>query len=69
LKLTDTAIRNARPGDRPRKLFDGDGLYLFISTTGHKAWRFKYYFDSKEKAPAVRPLSRDHTQGRPRPPP
>jgi integrase len=49
MKLTDTAIRNARPSDRLRKLFDGDGLYLSVSTTGHKAWRFKYYFDGKEK--------------------
>lgn len=49
MKLTDIAIRNARPGDRIRKLFDGDGLYLSLSTTGHKAWRFKYYVDGKEK--------------------
>jgi integrase len=49
MKLTDTAIRNVRPGERPRKLFDGDGLYLSVSTTGHKAWRFKYYLDGKEK--------------------
>jgi len=49
MKLTDTAIRNARPGDRLKKLFDGDGLYLAVSITGHKAWRFKYYFDGKEK--------------------
>jgi len=49
MKLTDTAIRNARPGDRPRKLFDGDGLYLYLSTTGHRAWRFKYYIDGREK--------------------
>src|SRR6202158_4875959 len=49
MKLTDTAVRNARACDRPRKLFDGDGLYLFLSTTGHRAWRFKYYIDGKEK--------------------
>jgi integrase len=49
MKLTDTAIRNARPGDRPRKLFDGDGLYLYLSTTGHRAWRFKYYTEGREK--------------------
>jgi hypothetical protein len=49
MKLTDTAIRNARPGDPPRKLFDGDGLYLFVSTTGHRAWRFKYYIEGREK--------------------
>ena len=49
MKLTDTAVLNSRPGDRPKKLFDGDGLYLFVSTTGHRAWRFKYYIDGKEK--------------------
>ena len=49
MKLTDTAIRNARPGHRPRKLFDGDGLYLYLSTTGHRAWRFKYYIEGREK--------------------
>jgi hypothetical protein len=49
MKLTDTAVRNARPGVRPKKLFDGDGLYLFVSATGHRAWRFKYYIDGKEK--------------------
>jgi hypothetical protein len=49
MKLTDTAIRNARVSERPRKLFDGDGLYLLVSPTGHRSWRFKYYFDGREK--------------------
>jgi hypothetical protein len=26
MPLTDTAIRNARPGEKPVKLFDGGGL-------------------------------------------
>ena len=49
MKLTDTAIRNARASERPRKLFDGDGLYLLVSPTGYRSWRFKYYFDGREK--------------------
>jgi len=49
MKLTDTAIRNLRPGDKPRKVFDGDGLYLYLSTTGHRSWRLKYRFAGKEK--------------------
>jgi len=49
MKLTDTAIRNARVSERPRKLFDGDGLYLLVSPTGYRSWRFKYYFDGREK--------------------
>jgi len=48
MKLTDTAIRNARVSERPRKLFDGDGLYLLVSPTGYRSWRFKYYFDGRE---------------------
>ena len=34
MKLTDTAVRNARPGDRPKKLFDGDGLYCSSQQPG-----------------------------------
>ena len=49
MKLTDIACRNARPGERPQKLFDGDGLYLRVSPTGHRSWRFKYYFQGREK--------------------
>jgi integrase len=49
MPLTDTAIRNAKPGEKPVKLFDKRGLYLEISPTGGKWWRLKYRFDSKEK--------------------
>jgi hypothetical protein len=49
MKLSDTAVRNVRASERPRKLFDGDGLYLLVSPTGHRAWRFKYYFGGREK--------------------
>jgi hypothetical protein len=34
-------------------LLEGGGLYLEISRTGGKLWRFKYYFDGKEKRLAV----------------
>lgn len=49
MPLTDTAIRNAKPGERTIKRFDGGGLYLEISPTGGKWWRLKYRFDGKEK--------------------
>lgn len=49
MPLTDTTIRNAKPGDKPVKLFDERGLYLEISPTGGKWWRLKYRFDGKEK--------------------
>ena len=49
MPLNNTAIRNARPGDKARKLFDGGGLYLEVSPSGGKWWRLKYRFDGKEK--------------------
>ena len=49
MPLTDTAVRNAKPGDKARKLFDSGGLYLEVAPTGGKWWRLKYRFDGKEK--------------------
>jgi integrase len=49
MPLTDTTIRNAKPSDKTRKLFDGGGLYLEVAPSGGKWWRLKYRFDGKEK--------------------
>jgi hypothetical protein len=52
MSLTDTAIKKAKPADKPLRLFDGDGLYLEVSPGGGKWWRFKYRFGGKEKREA-----------------
>ena len=49
MPLTDTAIRNAKPADKPVRLFDGGGLYLAVSPSGGKWWRLKYRYGGKEK--------------------
>lgn len=49
MPLSDTAIRNAKPADKPRKLADGGGLYIEVAPSGGKWWRFKYRFEGKEK--------------------
>uniref|UniRef100_E6PW66 Putative Phage integrase n=1 Tax=mine drainage metagenome TaxID=410659 RepID=E6PW66_9ZZZZ len=49
MPLTDTAIRNAKPGPKAIKLFDGQGLYLEVTPAGGKVWRLKYSFQRKEK--------------------
>ena len=49
MPLTDTAIRNTKPGDKSAKLFDGGGLYLEITPTGGKLWWLKYRLNGKEK--------------------
>lgn len=57
MRLTDTAIRNAKPGRtpkgeataRPYRMADGGGLYLEVAPAGGKWWRLKYRFGGKEK--------------------
>jgi integrase len=49
--LTDTACRNAKPKDKPYKLTDGYGLYLFVTPTA-KLWRLAYRFGGKQKTMA-----------------
>ncbi len=50
MTLNDTAIRKAKPSDKPIKLFDGRGLFLLIAPSGGKWWRFRYRFDGKHKS-------------------
>lgn len=49
MALTNTAVRNAKPGEKSTRLFDGGGLYLEVSPAGGKWWRLKYRFGGKEK--------------------
>ena len=51
--LTDTAIKNAKPKDKPYKLSDGGGMYLEVAPGGGKLWRLKYRFQGKEKRLAL----------------
>jgi len=47
--LTDTKVRTVKPGKKPRKMYDGGGLFLLITPAGGKLWKFKYRFEGKEK--------------------
>ena len=49
MPLTDTAIRGVKPTDKPQKLFDGNGLFLFVAPSGTKSWRVKYRVQGREK--------------------
>jgi hypothetical protein len=48
--LNDSIIRNSKPGPKPRKLKDGDGLYLLVQPTGARWWRLRYTIRGVEKA-------------------
>jgi integrase len=45
--LTDRQCKNETASDKPKKLFDGGGLHLFVSTAGSKTWRLAYRIGGK----------------------
>lgn len=45
--LTDTKARQAKAKAKPYKVSDRDGLYLYVSTTGAKSWRYDYRHSAK----------------------
>jgi len=47
--LTDLQIKKAKPKEKDYKLSDGGGLYLLVTPSGGKLWRFDYSFDGKRK--------------------
>ena len=47
--LTDTAIKAAKPREKPYKLSDRDGLVLLINPNGSRWWRLRFHFEGKEK--------------------
>lgn len=48
MPLTDTAVRQAKPREKPYTITDGDGLSLHISPNGTKAWHFRYIWGGKQ---------------------
>lgn len=47
--LTDTKVKKIKLDGKPRKLFDGGGLFLLVTPSGGKLWRLKYRFGGTEK--------------------
>lgn len=47
--LTAAAVENAKPKEKPYKLYDTGGLFIIIAPTGGKWWRLKYRVGGKEK--------------------
>jgi hypothetical protein len=47
--LTDTKIKSAKAQDKPYKLSDSSNLYLWVTPSGGKIWRWAYRLDGKWK--------------------
>jgi integrase len=53
MPLSDTAIRNAKPVEKPYKIADEKGMYLFVHPNGGKYFRLDYRFAGKRKTLAL----------------
>ncbi len=53
MKLTDTAVRKAKPKAKPCKMTDGGGLFMLVQPNGGKYWRLAYRFAGKQKTLAL----------------
>ncbi|MBN1662866.1 MAG: integrase arm-type DNA-binding domain-containing protein [Deltaproteobacteria bacterium] len=53
MPLTEMKVLKAKPQDKKYFLFDGGGLFLLVTPSGGKLWRFKYRFDGKSKLLAL----------------
>ncbi len=53
--LTDLRARTAQPKERPYKIRDSQGLFLYITPTGRKYWRFAYKYNGKWKLLSLGP--------------
>lgn len=51
MALSDVAIKQAKPKEKPYNLPDGTGLYLHVKAAG-KYWRYNYRFEGKQKTVA-----------------
>jgi integrase len=50
--LTEAKVRAARPRPKPYKLTDTNRLFLLVTPSGGKLWRWGYTFDGKQKGMA-----------------
>jgi integrase len=51
--LTNREVQAAKPREKAYKLADGGGLYVLVTPTSRKYWRWKYRFAGKEKLAAL----------------
>lgn len=55
MPLTNVEIKNAKPREKPYKLWDGGSLYVEVMKTGSKLWRWKYRFNKSENRFSIGP--------------
>lgn len=51
--LSDIQVKNAKPQEKEYKLMDGFGLFLLVTPTNGKLWRFDYRYGDKRPTMAL----------------
>jgi integrase len=46
--LTALEVKNAKPKEKPYKLTDGHGLFLYVAPSGKKTWRYRFVIAGTE---------------------
>ena len=47
--LTDTELKKLKPTDKAFKISDRDGMYVSVSTTGTKSFRYDYRINGRRE--------------------
>ena len=53
MALTDTQIKKAKSSEKAYRMSDSGGMYLWVTPSGGKLWRWGYRFGGKEKLMAL----------------
>jgi len=48
--LNDAKVRAAKPREKAYKLTDSNRLFLLVTPSGGKLWRWNYSYDGKQKS-------------------
>lgn len=51
--LTDLQVKKAKAEEKPYRMADEKGLFLFVTTAGAKLWRMRYRFNGKEQTLSI----------------
>ena len=49
MRLTDVQIKRIKPNAKPHKVSDGGGLFLWVTPSGGKVWRWAYRHEGRGK--------------------
>jgi hypothetical protein len=53
MALSDTALRKAKPADKPYRMSDQDSLYAIVQPTGAIWWRMDYRINGVRKTKSM----------------